>query len=158
MDLNKDSGTSLSIVIPVYNEQSNISRLHAEIVQVCTENSYAYEIIIVDDGSTDKTAEISRNLSPVKYIRLRRNFGQTAAMDAGIKAAGNKYIVTMDGDLQNDPKDIPPLIHHLEEQNFDAVSGWRKNRRDSLSKKIVSRLANYLRSFMWQLYYSNILS
>ena len=84
MDLNKDSGTSLSIVIPVYNEQSNISRLHSEIVQVCSEHNYSFEIIIVDDGSTDKTTEISRNLSPVKYIRLRRNFGQTAALDAGI--------------------------------------------------------------------------
>jgi len=148
MDLNKDQETSLSIVIPVYNEQSNISRLHAEIVQVCTENNYIFEIIIVDDGSTDKTAEISRSLSPVKYIRLRRNFGQTAAMDAGIKTASHKYIVTMDGDLQNDPKDIPRLLDHLEAQGFDAVSGWRKNRRDSLGKKFVSRAANFLRSLI----------
>ena len=146
MDLNKDQETSLSIVIPVYNEQSNISRLHSEIVHVCSENNYSFEIIIVDDGSTDKTGQIARTLSPVKYIRLRRNFGQTAAMDAGIKAASHKYIVTLDGDLQNDPKDIPRLIHHLEEHNFDAVSGWRKNRQDRLSKKIVSRGANFLRS------------
>ena len=136
--MNKGSGISLPIVIPVYNEQSNISTLHAEIVQVCTEHKYAFEIIIVYDGSTDKTAEISRSLSPVKYIRLRRNFGQTAAMDAGIKAASHKYIVTMDGDLQNEPKDIPRLIHHLEKHGYDAVSGWRKNRRDSLSRKYDS--------------------
>ena len=146
--MNQGSETSLSIVVPVYNEQDNVSRLHQEIVAVCTELGCPFEIIVVDDGSTDKTAGISRSLSPVKYIRLRRNFGQTAAMDAGIKAAGNKYIVTMDGDLQNDPKDIPPLIHHLEEQNFDAVSGWRKNRRDSLGKKFVSRAANFLRSLI----------
>jgi len=87
MDLNKDSGPSLSIVIPVYNEQSNISRLHAEIVQVCSENNYAFEIIIVDDGSTDKTGQIARSVSAVKYIRLLRNFSQTSALDEGIKSA-----------------------------------------------------------------------
>jgi len=139
---------SLSIVIPVYNEENNISNLHKEIVKVCSENSYPFEIIIVDDGSTDRTSQIARTLSPVKYIRLRRNFGQTAALDAGIKAASHKYIVTMDGDLQNDPRDIPRLIQHLEEHGYDSVSGWRKNRQDSLVKKFVSRGAHFFRSII----------
>ena len=148
MGLIKKQGVSLSIVVPVYNEEKNVSKLHAELIKVCFENNYVFEIIIVDDGSTDKTAEISRSLSPVKYIRLRRNFGQTAAMDAGIKAASHKYIVTMDGDLQNDPKDIPRLIQHMEEHGYDCVSGWRKNRQDSLGKKFVSRGALFFRSII----------
>jgi len=146
--LNQRSDISLSIVVPVYNEQDNISRLHQEIVAVCADLGYPFEVIIVDDGSTDRTGEIARSLSPVKYIRLRRNFGQTAALDAGIKAAGNKYIVTMDGDLQNDPKDIPRLIQHQEEHGYDCVSGWRKSRRDGYMKRIVSKGANFLRSII----------
>lgn len=102
----------------------------------------------MDDGSTDETGQVARSLTPVKYIRLRRNFGQTAAMDAGIKAASNKYIVTMDGDLQNDSRDIPRLIQHQDEHGYDCVSGWRKNRQDGFMKKIVSRVANFLRSLV----------
>ena len=120
IDLNQACETSLSIVIPVFNEQNSISRLHTEIVKICSENSYPFEIIIVDDGSSDRTSQIARSLSPVKYIRLRRNFGQTAALDAGIKAAKNKYIVTMGGDLQNYPKDIPRLLDHSEKQGVDT--------------------------------------
>ncbi len=135
-------------MVAVYNEQDNVSRLHEEVVHVCIDLGYPFEIIIVDDGSTDRTGEITRSLSPVKYILLRRNFGQTAALDAGIKAAGNRYIVTMDGDLQNDPKDIPRLIHHLEENGYDAVSGWRKSRQDGYMKRIVSNGANLLRSII----------
>jgi len=85
--LNQGFEKSLSIVVPVYNEQDNVSRLHEEIVQVCTDLGYPFEIIVVDDGSTDRTGEIASSLSPVKYIRLRRNFGQTAALDEGIKSA-----------------------------------------------------------------------
>jgi glycosyltransferase involved in cell wall biosynthesis len=146
--LNTEKTISLSVVIPAYNEENNISKLHAEIVQICSDNEYAFEIIIVDDGSTDKTGQIARTLSPVKYIRLRRNFGQTSALDAGIKHSKFPFIVIMDGDLQNDPKDIPRLVNYLKDGNYDAVSGWRKHRRDNIVKKIVSRGANFLRSII----------
>lgn len=102
----------------------------------------------MNDGSTDKTAEICRSLKPIKYIELRRNFGQTAAMDAGIHAASKEYIVTMDGDMQNDPADIPRLIEYLEANDMDVVSGWRKDRKDNPAKKIVSRGANLLRKII----------
>jgi len=142
------SNTKLSIIIPVYNEEKNVSVLHDEILRVCFENRYNFEIIIVDDGSTDKTGQIASCLSPIKYIQLRKNFGQTAALDAGIKASKFNYIITMDGDLQNDPLDIPRLIKYLEENELDVVSGWRKNRMDSFLKKIISRGANLLRSII----------
>ena len=138
----------LSIIIPAYNEEANIAKLHQEILETCQSNGYDYEVIIVDDGSSDQTVEIVKSLSPVKLIRFRKNFGQTAAMDAGIKAAKNEYLITMDGDGQNDPLDMPKLIKYLEANNFDAVSGWRKNRRDSFFKKLASRGADSLRKFL----------
>lgn len=140
----------VSIIIPLYNEEGNVAELHKEIKEVCIKNNYTYEIILVDDGSSDKTAEIAKQLSPVKYIGLRKNFGQTAAMDAGIKHAVYEYIITMDGDRQNDPNDIPALIEYLEKNNYDIVSGWRKNRKDNFFKKFVSRGANLLRSIIVQ--------
>ncbi|MFW5799213.1 MAG: glycosyltransferase family 2 protein, partial [Spirochaetota bacterium] len=146
--MTKQKLSKISIVIPVYNEESNIEELHREIVEVCNKNNYIYEIIIVDDGSTDKTYEKAKNLSPIKYIRFRRNFGQTAAMDAGIKNTQYDYIITMDGDRQNDPNDIPKLIKHLEENELDVVSGWRKSRKDSFFKKFTSRGANFLRKII----------
>ena len=123
--------TGISIVVPVFNEEGNVQELHNEIVDVCKKQNYLYEIIFVDDGSTDKTGELCKELVPLKYIQMRKNFGQTAAMDAGIKAAKYNYIVTMDGDRQNDPKDIPRLIEYLEMNQLDVVSGWRKNRKDT---------------------------
>ncbi len=137
--------TSISVVVPVYNEEGNVERLHKEIVDVCKANNYKYEIIFIDDGSKDRTAEICETLKPLKLIRMRKNFGQTAAMDAGIKASVNDYIVTMDGDCQNDPNDIPGMIKYLEENNLDVVSGWRKNRKDTFFKRFTSRGANLLR-------------
>ena len=137
--------TSISVVVPVFNEEGNVANLHKEIVEVCKENNYDYEIIFIDDGSADRTAEICQSLRPLKLIRMRKNFGQTAAMDAGIKAAKNDYIVTMDGDGQNDPADIPQMIAYLEEKNVDVVSGWRKNRKDTIMKRFTSRGANLLR-------------
>lgn len=137
----------LSIVVPVYNEEENIRELHHEIMSVC-QDRYNYEIIIVDDGSTDNTSEIAKSLSPVHYIRFRKNFGQTAAMDAGIRHAKFPYIITMDGDRQNDPNEIPKLVAHLEENDLDVVSGWRKNRKDDFMKKFISRGANLLRSVL----------
>lgn len=138
----------ISVVIPVFNEAECIARLHEEVVAVCEREGYHYEIIIVDDGSTDDTVHVVRQLAPVVYVRLRRNFGQTAAMDCGIKKARGKLIVTMDGDGQNDPADIPLLIRHLEENDLDVVSGWRRERKDPLMKKISSRAANLVRSLM----------
>jgi len=138
----------ISIVVPVFNEGECIGELHKEIVTVCEQESYKYEIIIVDDGSTDGTDEVVKKLSPVVYLKLRRNFGQTAAMDCGIKQAQGGLIITLDGDGQNDPADIPKLINYLESNHLDIVSGWRKNRKDSFMKKISSRAANLLRSFI----------
>lgn len=136
---------SISIVVPVYNEEGNIEELHKEIKETCIKNNYDYEIIFVDDGSTDRTAEICKKLRPLRYIRLRKNSGQTAAMDAGIKSAQKEFIVTMDGDRQNDPADIPEMLKFLIVNNLDVVSGWRKYRRDTFMKRFVSRGANLLR-------------
>ena len=138
----------ISVVVPVYNEEGNIEELFKEIKQVCLQNGYIYEIIFVNDGSSDRTDEICKTLKPLKYICLRRNFGQTAAMDAGIKASKYDYIVTMDGDRQNDPADIPMMLRYLKDNNLDVVSGWRKNRKDTLMKKFTSRGANFLRHIL----------
>ena len=139
------SKVSLSIVIPVYNEVECIADLHREIVAMCEQEDYNYEIIIVDDGSNDGTDQVIKELKPVKYIALRRNYGQTAAMDCGIKKAEGNLIITLDGDGQNDPTDIPKLIKYLEKNNLDVVSGWRKKRKDSFMKKLSSRVANVVR-------------
>lgn len=137
--------TRVSIVVPIYNEEGNVKELHREIKEVCGREKYIYEIIFVDDGSSDDSEKRCKELRPLKYIKLRRNFGQTAAMDAGIKASQYDYIITMDGDRQNDPADIPMMIDYLRENDLDVVSGWRKNRKDSPMKKITSRGANLLR-------------
>lgn len=138
----------ISVVVPVFNEEGNVRELHQEILEVCKKENYKFEIIFVDDGSKDKTPEICKELKPLKYIRMRKNFGQTAAMDAGIKAAQYDYIVTMDGDRQNDPADIPKLVKYLEDNNLDIVSGWRKNRKDTVMKKFTSRVAYFLRGII----------
>ncbi len=138
----------ISVVVPVFNEEGNVKLLHEEIMEACTKAGYDFEIIFVDDGSTDHTSNICKELRPLKYIRMRKNFGQTAAMDAGIKASQFDYIVTMDGDRQNDPADIPSLVNYLEENDLDIVSGWRKNRKDTLMKKFTSRGANFLRGII----------
>ena len=138
----------LSVIVPVYNEEGAITDLYHEILAVCKQIGRPFEIIYVNDGSTDKTLEGLKNLSPIKIISLRRNFGQTAAMDAGIKAARGRYLATLDGDGQNDPADIPSLIAKLEADDLDVVSGWRKNRQDTFFKKFFSRCAALIRKFM----------
>jgi glycosyltransferase involved in cell wall biosynthesis len=137
----------ISIVIPVHNEAENIKELFDEINLVC-KGKYIYEIIIVDDGSTDDTFNIIKALAGVRCIRFRRCFGQTAAMDAGIKHSKYKYIITLDGDGQNDPGDIPQMLEYLNANDLDIVSGWRKKRKDSFFKRFVSRGANLLRSIL----------
>jgi len=137
----------LSIVIPVYNEEKNVALLHQSIRNTLDKTDFKYEIVFVDDGSTDNTFNILNNLKKVKIIKFRKNFGQTAAMMAGFKEAKGSVIVSMDGDLQNDPSDIPKLIEKLNE-GYDAVSGWRYNRKDSFSKVLFSKFANSFRQLL----------
>lgn len=139
---------AVSIVVPVYNEEENVLALHDEIKAVCTEQHYNYEIIFVDDGSSDRTVEILKTLSPVIIVSLRKNFGQTPAMDAGIKQASKELVITMDGDRQNNPADIPRLIQELYDKDLDVVSGWRRDRKDPFAKNFVSRGAYALRKLL----------
>ncbi len=133
----------ISVISPVYNEAKNLQRLYREISEVLDEryDHKEWEIIFVDDGSTDKSYRVLKKLqekdSNVKLIRFRRNFGQSAALNAGFDHAEGSIIVTTDSDLQNDPKDIPRLIEKLKE-GYDCVSGWRKERKDPLMKRFPS--------------------
>jgi glycosyltransferase involved in cell wall biosynthesis len=141
-----------SIVVPIYNEQDNICELYRSITVALGSADREYEIILVDDGSTDSSfLELQRIAAAdirVKVIRFRRNFGQTAAMSAGFDVAGGAIIIPMDGDLQNDPTDIPRLIARIHE-GYDVVSGWRRDRKDTfISRKVPSLLANALISRM----------
>jgi glycosyltransferase involved in cell wall biosynthesis len=142
----------LSVVIPVYNEVENVSDLHAQLTAALEPIGRPYEILLVDDGSTDGTraalAAIEAGDPRVRVLRLRRNFGQTAAFSAGFDHARGDVIVTSDGDLQNDPRDIPALLSRLEEgDGFDMVCGWRRKRHDSFSRVLPSRIANGLISW-----------
>jgi glycosyltransferase involved in cell wall biosynthesis len=137
-----------SIVIPLYNEESNIRPLYSGIVSVMAELSSNYEIVFVDDGSRDDTfrvlTEISDQDSRVTVVRLRRNFGQTAGLQAGFDFAQGEIIISMDGDLQHDPAEIPAFIAKLSE-GYDIVSGWRFQRQDRwVTRRLPSRIANWL--------------
>ncbi len=138
----------ISIVVPIYNEQDNVNALYAAITAAMLQMDCIYELIMVDDGSSDGSyallAQLAKEDNCLKVIRFRRNFGQTAAMSAGFDAATGAIIIPMDGDLQNDPADIPRLIEKINE-GFDVVSGWRKDRKDTfVTRKIPSMLANGL--------------
>lgn len=143
-----DSKLDLSVVVPLLNEEDNVVKLHKEIMEVLSKTDWKFEIIFVNDGSSDRTLENCLELKPLKIINFRKNFGQTACLDAGIKEARGEIIVTMDGDLQNDPKDIPALIKKLKKEKLDVVSGWRKNRKDPFGKRWISRGAEVLRKFL----------
>ena len=140
--------TGISVVIPVYNEEKNLSVLHNKLIEVLRKISKDYEIIFIDDGSTDSSFKILESLQKksrnTKVIKFRSNFGQTAALNVGFKHAKSQVIVTMDADLQNDPADIPKLLNKLRE-GYDVVSGWRYKRKDSVSKILFSKLSNILR-------------
>ena len=137
----------ISVIIPVYNEEENIHSLYLELDSIFKLTRRKYEIIFVNDASKDKTWEmiskIARKDKRVKAINFLRNFGQTAALSAGIDHAKGDIIVPMDGDLQNDPADIPKLVEKIEE-GYAVVSGWRKNRKDSFIRVLPSKVANYL--------------
>jgi glycosyltransferase involved in cell wall biosynthesis len=138
----------VSIVVPIYNEVENIPRLYEALSPVLRGLGKSYEILLVNDGSRDGSAEALDALAAkdpaVKVIHFRRNFGQTAAMSAGLDHASGEAVVTLDGDLQNDPADIPLLLAKLDE-GFDLVHGWRKHRQDAwINRKLPSKIANWL--------------
>jgi glycosyltransferase involved in cell wall biosynthesis len=142
----------ISVFLPVFNEAPNLHPLQAKLDQALRELGRSAEIVYVDDGSTDDSLEILRQLAAkddrIRVVALRRNYGQTAAMAAGIDAAKGKVLIPMDADLQNDPADIVRLLNKLDE-GFDVVSGWRKNRKDKMiTRKIPSMLANKLISWI----------
>ncbi|MDR3237719.1 MAG: glycosyltransferase family 2 protein [Spirochaetia bacterium] len=138
----------ISLILPVYNEEGNLRIQYAKIADALSRIKYSYEIIFVDDGSTDSSTDILKEIAAkdkqVKLILFRRNFGQTAAMSAGIEYSSGEIILFMDSDLQNDPEDIGRLVAKINE-GYDVVSGWRVNRKDSLFiRKIPSKAANWL--------------
>jgi glycosyltransferase involved in cell wall biosynthesis len=139
---------SISVVVPICNELENIPLLYQQLAAVLPSLARPWEIVFVDDGSTDGSSDRLKELAArderVKVICFRKNYGQTAAMHAGIQHSNSDVIVTLDGDLQNDPLDIPVLIHKLDE-GYDLVHGWRKQRQDTLlTRKIPSKIANWL--------------
>jgi dolichol-phosphate mannosyltransferase len=142
--------TDLSVVIPVYNEEENLPLLWPELRSVLEGLHLDFEVVFVDDGSRDRSAEIIRGLRErdrrVRLVRLKANAGETAATDAGFKAARGRMVVTMDADLQNDPHDIPALLSHLD--RWDAVTGWRVDRGegDSFVRRASSQVANRVRN------------
>ena len=138
----------VSVVIPVYNEEENVTELLERVTDTLSATGYPYEIIVVDDGSTDRTPQILRSLKSrfkaLKVVLFRRNFGQSAAMTAGFDLAKGDIVVTMDGDLQNDPSDIPLLVKKILE-GYDVVAGWRKDRKDAfVSRLLPSKVANWI--------------
>ncbi len=142
----------ISVVIPVYNEEPNLEALHREVTGVLEAWGRPYQIILVDDGSRDRSFDVLTRIQQqdprVRVIQFRRNFGQTAAFAAGFAAARGRLIVTSDGDLQNDPRDIPAMVERLEREDYDIVCGWRKDRKDTwINRRLPSTIANALISW-----------
>lgn len=133
----------ISVISPVYNEEKTVAELHHRIINVMQKQSDSYEIIFVNDNSTDNTLEEMKNLKPLKIISLQRNYGETPALDVGIQEARGDIIVLTDADLQDDPANIPLLLNKISE-GYDVVAGWRQNRKDHLCRIIFSRLANFV--------------
>lgn len=147
-DLRFSDNIYVSAVIPIYNEVDNLANLVNAVSEALNQESYAYEIICIDDGSQDGSTELLSQLAStqknLRAIIFRRNYGQTAAMAAGFAHAQGRVIVTLDGDLQNDPRDIPQLLNKIAE-GYDLVSGWRKQRQDAaLTRLLPSKIANWL--------------
>ncbi|MFZ9003761.1 MAG: glycosyltransferase family 2 protein [Robiginitalea sp.] len=138
----------ISIVIPLLNEEESLRELHRWIAEVMQSNGYSYEILFIDDGSTDRSWEIIRELNSehpeIRGIRFLKNFGKSQALHAGFKSADGDIVVTMDADLQDNPEEIPAMVRMIQEERFDMVSGWKKKRFDSLlMKNLPSKLFNW---------------
>jgi glycosyltransferase involved in cell wall biosynthesis len=139
---------NVSLVIPLLNEADSLNELHDWIVSQMQANAYTYELIFVDDGSTDESWQIIESLSKsntsVKAIRFKRNYGKSQALNVGFKMANGKVVITMDADLQDNPEEIPELVKMIESENYDLVSGWKKKRYDSFfAKNLPSKLFNW---------------
>lgn len=138
----------VSIIIPIYNEEETLPHLVDRVSEVMKDTGLKWELVLINDGSKDRSAEIMADLAEktpeLKPLYLRRNYGQTAAMQAGFDHAEGQVYITMDGDLQNDPSDIPMLLDVMDEQDADIVSGWRKKRKDDGFRSFLSRQANKL--------------
>jgi len=146
----------LSIIVPVYNEQESLPLLYQAVVQAVSPMNCSWEIVLVDDGSRDQSVAVLEDLADrdpdhVRVVELRRNFGQTAAIAAGIDHSDGEIVVLMDADLQNDPADIPLMLEKINE-GYDLVSGWRKNRQDDFSRRLPSQFANRLISWATGVY------
>jgi len=145
------SRVDISVVVPLYNEKENVAELHQQLVAALAPLGRPFELLLVDDGSGDGTREaileLERRDLRVRAVILRRNFGQTAAFSAGFERSRGSLVVTSDGDLQNDPADIPRLVARLEQGDLDMVCGWRRTRQDPLSKRVPSFFANRLISW-----------
>jgi glycosyltransferase involved in cell wall biosynthesis len=143
----RSAAPELSVVVPVYDEQDNVEPLYEALTHALSELDRSYEIVVVDDGSRDETfarfAPLAATDDRLKLVKLRRNYGQTAAMAAGFDHASGEVIVPMDGDLQNDPADIALLLEKIDE-GYDVVSGWRRDRQDPFMRRLPSRIANWL--------------
>lgn len=141
----------ISIVIPVYNEEQNIKELFSKITTVLNRIDKTYEIIFVDDGSKDKTFDVIKELSErsshVKAIRFRRNFGKSAALNAGFEHTKGDFVITMDGDLQDDPEEIPNFLEKIKE-GYDLIVGWKVERKDIFRKRIASKIFNKLTAWL----------
>lgn len=141
----------ISVITPVFNEEDSIQPLYSEIKDVLDQNFEDWEIIMVDDGSKDNSWKIMNQLEDqdnrLKLVKLRKNFGQSSAIQAGLETSKGDLIATMDSDMQNDPNDIPKLVDELG-KGYDLVNGWRKNRKDPLKKKFFSRIASIMRKLL----------
>src|SRR5579864_350402 len=137
----------VSIVIPLYNEEESLPELCEWIVRVVIANNYSYEIILVDDGSTDDSwcviQKIGSQNPNIKGIKFQRNYGKSAALNEGFKAAQGDVVITMDADMQDSPEEIPELYRLIKEEKYDLISGWKQKRYDPLTKTIPTRLFNW---------------
>jgi glycosyltransferase involved in cell wall biosynthesis len=142
-----DEKLDISVVVPAYNEEESIPELTNWISRVMESHGFHYEVLIIDDGSTDQTWEVVKNLEPglcVSGLRFNRNYGKSAALDAGFEQSQGRVVITMDADLQDSPDEIPGLYKQLVDNNLDLVSGWKKKRHDPIGKTIPSRFFNFI--------------
>jgi len=145
---NSEYKFELSVIVPVYNEAGNITKLDQEIKDAVSKITDSFEIIYVNDSSTDHTFIELSNLDNITIINLNRNYGQATALDAGFKACTGKYVVSLDGDGQNDPANIELLLEKLKAENLDVVAGWRKDRHDSTGINTLTKVGRFMRRMM----------